>query len=524
MSLKILLPFIAIVAVLISVTRWGMDGIIYAVAIAGAVVWLAPKAGKRLKYAWQGMLSGKPSRLDHALAPSGYRRARRAESPAETAQQSVVRPTPNRPLIDSTVVDADPAAPTVALTRSIVPATTTALVAGQDRLLHLAANCNPPLHMVIGRAVAFFGVRGSGKTNALAVFLEQFFQWPIPALIGDLEEDYASFSTLDRCVIAGSPDWIGQSRFPRYWKVDAAHADQLGRAILDTGVRVVLQLSTFASLEEAAEVMTGAIKGMFAWAEERDPDNADDPRVPALIVLDEAQFFLPQGSNVSSIDPKQAKALLGAFQQVNSRGRKRGLTPVLAAQRPAALDINARAGTEIYFLGKVTNPRDLDAYDETVGHRIDRQHVTQACAGEFLVVEGGESTSIQFPGRKTRHKNITPGLTQALKRYGLSTRLDSRDFSAADAEIEAGESGEEEDLDLLHTELMSRPARISTRQHRQALIELAVGAILDGHTTQPAIVEYLNEQGFEVKLWDVRTKWPVIQQELVKQRALLEGA
>jgi hypothetical protein len=380
--------------------------------------------------------------------------------------------------------------------------------------------------MVIGRAVLFLGIRGSGKTNGLARFLEQVFRFPIPALVCDYEEDYLSFpDVLDRCLIAGAASWPGQHRLKRYWKVNARSAEEFGYSVLEYGVQVVLQIGTFETLEEAAEVMTGAIRGMFRWAEEQAPA----ARVPALICLDEAQHFLPQNSSVSNIKGEQAAALLKAFMDVNARGRKRGLTPIIATQRPAQIRKEVIAGSEIYFLMKQTNARDLDAYEELLGReQVDRRAITSFAKGECLVYESGESWRIRFLERESEHRGTTPTLTQALNRYHQAAAAPARfDFAGASSSWEERDTDdfagfEEEDAEE-YTEQDSEPeterqasARPARKSQEEQLIARAADAYQEGANSQPKLAAALN-----MKLWDVRQLMPKVQAE-VKRRELIE--
>ncbi|MDQ2905438.1 MAG: hypothetical protein M3Y81_18070 [Chloroflexota bacterium] len=519
-----LFAFVILVAILASITNLGTDGITYAVAGA-AVTLLGGLAimtfGVRK---FNDMLNGKPSMIDHMAAPGGYRRARQTETEAEAARLSSVRPTPNRPLYpdeDENTVEAVPG-------RNMIPATPTHLEhydgsKGGERRLNLAQRCNPPIAQVLGRAVLFLGMRGSGKTNALARFLEQVFRFPIPALICDYEEGFLSFpflAILERSLIAGSPKWEGQHHYPRYWKVTAANAEVFGYSILEYGVQAVLQIHTYESLEEAATIMTAAIKGMFRWAEEQPPNT----RVPALICLDEAQHFLPQDSSVSNINQEQARALLRAFMNVNARGRKRGLTPIIATQRPAQIRKEVIAGSEIYFLMKQTNARDLDAYEELLGKpNVNRRMVASFQAGEALVYEGGEAARIRFYERESEHTGHTPGLDQALERYEQhgniisSSTLTLPELDDDQAEDNETDTDELEDKNVMPTlddlRTFSPPARdrapaVPQRSIEDIMLEKGlVGYHEQGVKSLADLQAYL--KGPQLTSWQIRDRiWP----------------
>jgi hypothetical protein len=519
--------FIALAIALVSLfPQLGEDGVMWCLLGAGVAVVLLAWLWDVLRQNYRRMMSGEPTRLDWGIAPGGYRRARQVETEEEQARYSHVQPTANRPLyVETDIEEMEPLQPKTALVRAS-SVSVEKYGESRGRNLRLASGCNPPIDMVIGRAVLFLGIRGSGKTNGLARFLEQVFRFPIPALVCDYEEDYLTFpDVLDRCLIAGAASWPGQHRLKRYWKVNARSSEEFGYSILEYGVQVVLQIGTFETLEEAAEVMTGAIRGMFRWAEEQAPA----ARVPALICLDEAQHFLPQNSSVSNIRGEQAAALLKAFMDINARGRKRGLTPIIATQRPAQIRKEVIAGSEIYFLMKQTNARDLDAYEELLGReQVDRRAITSFAKGECLVYESGESWRIRFLERESEHRGTTPTLTQALNRYGQAAAAPARfDFAGASSSWEERDTDDfagfeeqdaeeftEQEPETERQELASaRPARVNREEQ---LIARAADAYQEGANSQPKLAAALN-----MKLWDVRQLMPKVQAE-VKRRELIE--
>ncbi|GHO88041.1 hypothetical protein [Dictyobacter formicarum] len=413
--------FIVCVVLFATTFNLGVDGIFYAIAISAGIVVLIPMLGGAVKHQIARSLQGSPSGMDHLLAPSGYRRAREVETIEEEAQQTIVRPLPNMPLIpEDRIVDASPYnAPTVPMK----PQRPVAFSGKKfyPTNLELAPDFQPPLNLVLGRAILCVGMRGSGKTNVAALLMEEIGKFPIPMAIFDYEEDYVTLpEVLERCVIAGHPDWDERHHHDHYWKVDVANAKDVGYAILENGVQMVLEIGTYETLEEAASVMNLIIKGMFAWANEQDPRL----RVPALILLDEAQHFLPQDSSVSNIAKEPASTLLKAFMDLNARGRKRGLTPAIFTQRIAQIRKEVIAGSEVYFLGRQSLNNDLERYEELIGkdergkQKLDRRLVQSFGKGDFIVFESGEMFITHFNARRSEHRGITPDLGAALNRYG----------------------------------------------------------------------------------------------------------
>src|SRR5450755_2908343 len=101
------LLFFVLVAVLSSsFSSWGMEGIFFAVLGAARIIGGGAIALKVMAQQAHAMVAGKPNRMDHMMAPTGYRRRRYAETPEQRAAQSVVVATPNRPIIPEKTTNA----------------------------------------------------------------------------------------------------------------------------------------------------------------------------------------------------------------------------------------------------------------------------------------------------------------------------------------------------------------------------------------------------------------------------------
>lgn len=405
--------FFILVALLSSnFAGWGMEGIIFAVFIAAGSVVVVPIIGGSVRRSWVAMLEGQHTRMDFLMAPNGYRRNRLAESPEEAARQSIVAPTPNRPLAKGDTVE------------SGKPLTVLApqWAKGGSPVMYMAPDVNIPINEFIGRAITGLGIRGSGKTHLAARIIEQLARFPIPMLIGDPDGDYDTLPLLlDRCVIAGHPDWSAKDNYQGYyWDVNLENAFQTGEYLLEIGYQVVLSMRSYPTKEEAAQVLVLIIRGLFSWAEAQ-PKNR---RVPCLVFLDEAQKFLPENGVATTLSKATISSMLSAFDDLNSIGRKRGLTPCLFTQRIAQIRKSAISGTEVWFFGKQELPLDLERYEEFIGRDengkqiVNRREMQTLDAGNFYVFEDGEYYKVRFWMRDSEHKSITPTFKDAIDRYG----------------------------------------------------------------------------------------------------------
>lgn len=296
-----------------------------------------------------------------------------------------------------------------------------------DYILHLSPEFSPHVNNVLGRCILGVGQRGTGKSNLLARLIEQLGRYTIPMLVGDYKGDYVTLpEVLKRCVIAGAPDWEGQRDCQTYWRITKENAHHAGALVMERGVQLVFECLTYKTLDEACEILTGIIQGMFDWAMKQPVDQ----RVPALVALDEAQQFLPQNQGDSRIDQELSNQLFLAFEKLNSVGRSFGFTPALFTQRIAQIRKEVIGGSELFFLMRQTLPQDLKGYEDIIGRdekgklRLDRRIAQSLGQGDGIVFENGEFFTTHFEKRKSTHQNTTPELEDAIAFYeGRNTSL-----------------------------------------------------------------------------------------------------
>jgi uncharacterized membrane protein len=409
--------FFALVAVLASsLGYWGMEGIFFAVLLSAVVVIGGKMVLSAFARSWRAMIHGRPNRLDYLTAPSGYRRKRYAESREEYAAQTVVIPTPNRPILPEepapVVVEATP---DVSTSRAVMPQRLANKQQFRPTRLELALDFNPEIAQVIGRALLCLGIRGSGKSNFAALFIEQMCKLFLPAIIFDYLIDFDTLpQVLPHCRIGGHPAWKNRGSYgANFCEVDIDNAEDIGYELRENGGQLVIELPSYPDNEYASQVVQGILSGMIEWAEERAPAK----RYPALVVLDEAQQLLPQ--NLQDAENKETtQALLRTFKRLNEVGRHFGLTPAIFTQRAARINKDVIGGTEIHVIMKQNMPQDMKAIEDIVGkENINRQEIASFEKGDALVYEGGESFHIHFDLRQSEHKSSMPELDETLSFY-----------------------------------------------------------------------------------------------------------
>lgn len=276
-------------------------------------------------------------------------------------------------------------------------------------VLNLGKTLRPHAESMLSKRIGMFGIPGSGKSNALAVFIEE---------IGKLDGKGVPFLYIDTEGEASgllSPVYLARQYSANSRNVTLDNAKQFGRSILERGRQVIFDVQSYPSNDVVAAIIIDMIAGMWEWEEARE----NEDRVSCFVILDEAAVWLPQRQEMSALSrDATGKALFQKlqntfFQSVVIRGRKRGLGFVFATQRPAELD-NRAIVCNWFFLFKQTLPADLKVYRD-IG--VDEKAASNLQPGQAIIVDNAGSNSIhQFRLRNSPDNAKSPGL-KSLSRY-----------------------------------------------------------------------------------------------------------
>lgn len=275
----------------------------------------------------------------------------------------------------------------------------THLVLADDLVIH------PDVLISSGNGLFGAGNQGSGKSVTLKLLLEQIaLKANCPLLFFDKDEDVTGTSAL----------------FPRGFIATAGNCPT-ARDILDAGLQVVFDLSTWPSMD-AAGVMIARTTNALMREVEYTPAHQ---RVPVVIGMDEASYWLPQSWG-RSLSEDTYKDLRAAFESVAARGRKRGLVPFLFTQKFSTIAKEVLSpGTYILMRQNVHTEiaRYLD-YVLPVGEfkytydKQKKQVIGDLKPGQAIVrFADGDQRIVQFHHCKSEHKAHTPSTQAALTRY-----------------------------------------------------------------------------------------------------------
>jgi|GEM_PF-3278130 len=290
-----------------------------------------------------------------------------------------------------------------------------AIASDPSKALRLSPTFQPDVDLLTAEGLIAFGVKGSGKSNLLALLVEQLGRFLLPQLIIDTEREYQSLAhLLPRGVIA------------------AADRCPSGSDIIHKGLQVIVDLQSWQSDEAAALSLCQLIEELFTATTAIAPHE----RVPCVIHLDEAAYWLPQEA-VVYLSKETRKALADAFHKLASRGRKQGLTPLLYTQSISEVAKSAIRQAGIKVLMRQTLDVDLTRYCQYIQGATPRtKKAIQAYpSGRAVVIlPDGSQHKVQFNTRQSEHVSQTPQAQAALVKFAAMdidvTALPMRDMTA----------------------------------------------------------------------------------------------
>lgn len=257
-------------------------------------------------------------------------------------------------------------------------------------------NIAPGLHLYaedfIGKHVGVLGMTGMGKSNLVAVLCEELAPH-IQMSIIDLEGEYWSLRDKHPFLVVGRGAHVDR-------QIDVMDATRLVNEIMESGQSVILDMYEFDE-DERNEFLRLYLNRLF--------EVEGYKKKPHIVVMEEAAEFLSQ--------QKKSPVNESAVRLAN-RGRKRGISIIMASQRPAKLDKNVLNMSRMLFLLGVQFPQDIGAYRGALPKDFNTENVAKNLAtGQAIVRRAGPDGKLlasvyTIRRRETTDLGATPTLTK----------------------------------------------------------------------------------------------------------------
>jgi DNA helicase HerA-like ATPase len=243
---------------------------------------------------------------------------------------------------------------------------------------------------LVGQSVGVLGIKGSGKSNTMAVLMEELLESGAPICVIDFEGEYFTLKDAYPKVTV-----IGRSISCKVdVELNQVDASRMAGLALENGSSIVVDLSGYDSgiREEVVSCFVGAMWKLAVRI-----------RKPMIIMIDEARNFIPQ---------RKKTAVSDLFIDIVTQGRKRGLSLIMGAQRSAQIDKDTLTQCDIFILHSVTHPADMKIYKDIIPREPKwvKNVVSRLKVGQALFMKSGKVLSCDVRLRKTEHVGFTPSL------------------------------------------------------------------------------------------------------------------
>ena len=176
------------------------------------------------------------------------------------------------------------------------------------------------------------GTSGVGKSNTLRVILEDLADVNIPTLIVERLGAITPVRTEDEnIVVVGGRDEEGIDL-----TVPLESLDLIGELVLDRGMKILLDVSTYADYQdERSRVHLATAKAVRALNDRAHEKYRSGDRTPSLLVIDEAHWLAPKNSAPNPDIGEWVKRARGQIIKASTEGGNKGVSVVVGYQRRA---------------------------------------------------------------------------------------------------------------------------------------------------------------------------------------------
>ncbi|QBI90059.1 uncharacterized protein ChaoS9_270 [Halobacterium phage ChaoS9] len=245
------------------------------------------------------------------------------------------------------------------------------------------------------------GTSGVGKSNTLAVILEDLADVSIPTLIIERLGALSPARLEDEdIVVVGAREEEG---------VDLAVAledlDQLGSWVLDRGMKILLDVSTYAEYEEeGSRVHEAAARAARSLNDRAHEKYRAGDRTKSLLVVDEAHYLAPKNSAPEPELDEHVKRCRGQLIKAATEGGNKGISIVVGYQRRAFLHNGMIQLCDDYISHR---PGDEDVDRTADALRCSEDELANLGTGEILA-RGESITDGDLVGPTKVRKRTSP--------------------------------------------------------------------------------------------------------------------
>lgn len=245
------------------------------------------------------------------------------------------------------------------------------------------------------------GTSGTGKSNTLAVILEDLADVAIPTLIIERLGALSPVRLEDEdIVVVGAREEEGVDL-----AVGLEDLDQLGSWVLDRGMKILLDVSTYADYEqEGSRVHEAAARAVRSINDRAHEKYRSGDRTKSLLIVDEAHYMAPKDTAPEPELDEHVKRCRGQLIKVATEGGNKGISVVVGYQRRAFLHNGVIQLAQDFIAHK---PGDEDISRTADALRCSEDELANLGTGEILA-RGESITGGDLVGPTTVRKRHSP--------------------------------------------------------------------------------------------------------------------
>jgi hypothetical protein len=251
-----------------------------------------------------------------------------------------------------------------------------------------------------GVRIAVLGIPGSGKSNTIAVLLEENVPYNTGITILDMHDEYWGLKQKFPFLRVGKNQPLREGAERRSPPVDlelnAANAADFAEEVFLKRIPVIVNLR-WMSKDERQDLVLKYTQRLYEL-------NMSYGR-PYWVVLEEAHTFIPEGRKTPELEK---------LNEFAAEGRKLGFTIILGSQRAAKIDKDVLSSCDMFFLHRVSIELDVRSYRGLLPTEINRHKdlfITMP-PGQAVVkwLKGGlpQFDIVQIRPQSTFHVGATP--------------------------------------------------------------------------------------------------------------------
>ena len=253
-----------------------------------------------------------------------------------------------------------------------------------------------------GLRICLFGGSGSGKSWTACLFVEQWLAQGGTVVIFEPRAEYQTLKQKFDVLVVGGPFAKDVDFIPR---VPSAFA----KAIVNEGVSTIFYTSDV----DDEEKLIGFVRSLVSYILKFN----EVVKRPILIVIEEAQEYIPNRTSGRAVPPWVYARMIKAFKDCFLQGRKLNVSTIALSPRPQEVNFTVRQLANLTFYGKFS-PQDIGYIDREClkvyrdrGVKADASKLLDLKVGEWLVIHGAKADYIKVTEKRlTPHGAETPKL------------------------------------------------------------------------------------------------------------------